>query len=262
MTLHVTMLGSGTSVGVPVIGCSCAVCTSADPRDRRLRSSVLLSWGDPRAPQAQVVVDTTTDFRQQALRVPIRRLDAVLFTHAHADHVFGLDDVRPFNFAQASTIPCHGSAATLERLRSSFAYAFEAGQEGGGKPQIELVPVVGPFELCGATMVPVPVWHGALEVLGYRCGGFAYVTDVNHIPEASFALLAGVEVLILGALRYLPHPTHFTIAEAIEAAARIGARRTIFTHLTHDVRHAQPEISLPPGVEFGHDGLSFSLAGA
>ncbi|NLN12018.1 MAG: MBL fold metallo-hydrolase [Acidobacteria bacterium] len=256
MTLRrVTMLGSGTSSGVPVIGCSCPVCSSTDPRNRRLRASVRLELAG-----GTVLVDTSPDLREQALRSGLDRLDAILFTHAHADHLFGLDDVRIFNFRQRAAIPCFGSPATLERVRTAFSYVFEEGQEGGGKPQLELRPVNGPFELLGARVVPVPVWHGSLPVLGFRIDGFAYVTDVNRIPEESYPLLAGLEVLILGALRYRPHPTHFSIGEAVAVAARIGARRTFFTHLAHDVDHAAPALPLPPGVAFGHDGLELDLS--
>jgi phosphoribosyl 1,2-cyclic phosphate phosphodiesterase len=253
--MRVTLLGTGTSTGVPMVACKCAVCTSADPRNRRLRPGALLEL-----PGGAVLVDTPTDLRQQALAFDIQRVDAVVYTHAHADHVFGLDDLRVFNFRQKATIPCFGSAATLQAIRRTFAYVFEPGQEGGGKPQIDLVPVDGAFELLGASFVPVPVRHGALEVLGYRLGPFAYVTDVNFIPEESFALLAGVDTLVLGALRYRPHSTHFSLEEAFVAAARIGARRTLLTHLAHDVDHGNPAVALPPGVELGHDGIVLDFA--
>lgn len=249
------MLGSGTSTGVPVVGCRCAVCTSADPRDRRLRPGLKLELDG-----GTVVVDTSPDFREQSLRFGIERVDAVLYTHPHADHVFGLDDLRPFNFRQKATIPCYGSAATLARLRQIFAYVFEPGEEGGGKPRIDLVEVDAPFELLGETVVPVPVAHGSMPVLGFRIGPFAVVTDVHFIPEESFARLAGVEVLVLSALRYRPHPTHFNIDQAIAAAARVGARRTLFTHIAHDVGHAALERELPAGVEIGHDGLVVEIA--
>jgi len=254
MAFRVTMLGSGTSTGVPVIGCDCAVCRSADPRNKRWRTGLKLEIG-----AGVVLVDTPTDLREQALRFGLPRLDAVLYTHAHADHVFGLDDVRIFNFRQGQAIPCYGSEATLRALRRTFAYVFEAGQEGGGKPQIELIPVREPFSLLGRTVVPVPVWHGSLEVFGFRIGRFAYVTDCSQIPEASFRLLAGVEILILDALRYRPHPTHFSLEEAMAAASRIGAARTIFTHLSHDVDHAAPAVPLAPGMELGYDGLTFEV---
>jgi phosphoribosyl 1,2-cyclic phosphate phosphodiesterase len=254
--LRVTMLGSGTSTGVPVIGCHCPVCSSPDPRNRRLRASLRLE-----TEAGVALVDTSPDLRQQALRAGLERLDAVLFTHHHADHVHGIDEVRIFNFMQGGAIPCYGPAATLESLRRSFAYIFDPEPaEGGGKPQLDLVPVEGPFRLLGREVVPVPVEHGSMVVFGYRLGAFAYLTDCKRIPEASLALLAGVEVLILGALRDRPHPTHLSIAEAIAEAARVGARRTIFTHLSHEVDHAAPAAALPPGVELGYDGLAFEVA--
>lgn len=252
--MRVTLLGTGTSTGVPVIGCRCAVCTSPDPRNRRLRPAALVELA-----AGAVLIDTPTDLRQQALAHGIERVDAVLYTHSHADHIFGLDELRVYNFRQGATIPCLGPRSALAGVRRTFAYAFEPGQEGGGKPQVELRPVEGPFELLGTRVVPVPVRHGEVEVFGYRFGRFAYVTDVNFIPEESFALLAGVEVLVLGALRYRPHTTHFSFAEAIVAAARIGARRTLLTHVAHDVDHAAPAVPLPPGVEIGHDGLVVEL---
>ena len=254
MSFRVTMLGSGTSTGVPVIGCLCAVCTSDNPKNKRTRPGLKLEIGE-----RVLLVDTPTDLRVQALRFGLPRLDAVLYTHAHADHIFGLDDIRIFNFRQKAPIPCYGSVATLAALRRTFAYAFEPGQEGGGKPQLDLIPVVGPFELLGQSIVPVPIWHGRMEVFGYRFGRFAYVTDCNVIPEESFDLLAGVEILILDALRYRPHPTHFSLEEALAAAARIGARRTIFTHFSHDIDHDAPDIELPAGVELGYDGLVFDV---
>jgi len=254
MSLRVTMLGSGTSTGVPVIGCDCAICTSSDPRNRRMRPGLKLEWDGH-----VVLVDAPTDFREQALRFGVPRVDAVLFTHHHADHIFGLDDLRIFNFRQHALIPCYGSRETLDNLRRVFAYAFEDGQEGGGKPQLDLREIAGPFELLERAVTPVPVLHGEMEVLGYRFGAFAYVTDVSRIPEPSYDLLAGVETLILGALRYRPHPTHFNIAQAAAAAARIGARRTVFTHLAHDVDHGRPAEPLALGVEFGYDGLAFDV---
>jgi phosphoribosyl 1,2-cyclic phosphate phosphodiesterase len=254
---RVTLLGCGTSTGVPVVGCTCPVCTSGDPRNARLRPGARLDFDD-----AVVLVDTPVDLRQQALRYGLPRLDAVLFTHAHADHVFGLDEVRVFNFRQGTAMPCYGSAATLAALRRVFAYAFEDGQEGGGRPRLELVAVDGPFDLHGERVVPVPVLHGSLPVLGYRLGRFAYVTDVSQVPEESFALLAGVDTLVLGALRWRPHSTHFSIPEAVVAAARIGARRTVLTHLAHDVDAADSRVAeLPPGVELGVDGLVLELEG-
>ncbi len=254
MKLRATMLGSGTSSGVPVIGCRCAVCTSEDPRNRRSRAGLKVEL-----PGGTLLVDTPTELREQCLRFGLSRLDGVLYTHAHADHVFGLDDLRVFNFRQRRDISCYGSAATLESLRRTFWYAFEEGQEGGGKPKLQLLPIDGAFEAAGATVVPIPVLHGDLEVLGYRFDRFAYVTDCSHIPESSYRLLEGIESLILGALRYHPHPTHFSLLEAVAAAQRIGARRTYFTHLAHDVDHARLEVELPAGIELGYDGLVLEL---
>ncbi len=247
MALRVTMLGSGTSTGIPVIGCTCKVCRSENPRNKRWRPGLKLEIED-----RVILVDTPTDLREQALRFGLPRVDAILFTHQHADHIFGLDDVRIFNFRQRAPIPCYGSEETLRNIRRVFAYIWEPGQAGGGKPQLELVPVREPFPMLGRTWVPVPVRHGEMEVFGYRTGGFAYVTDCNLIPEASFQLLVGVEILVLDALRHRPHSTHFSVEEAIAVAERIGARRTVFTHMTHEVDHDDP---LPAGVEFGYDGL-------
>jgi phosphoribosyl 1,2-cyclic phosphate phosphodiesterase len=252
--LRLTMLGSGTSSGVPVIGCDCAVCTSTDPRNRRTRPGLRLEW-----PGASVVVDTSPDFREQALRHAVARVDAVLYTHPHADHVFGLDDLRIYNFRQRAAIPCYGSEMTMSRLRQIFSYVFENGQEGGGKPRLDLVPVREAFDLLGERVVPVPIEHGEMEVFGYRVGPLAVVTDVSRIPESSFELLAGVEVLVLSALRYRPHPTHFTVDEARTAAARIGARRTILTHIAHDIEHEELSRRLTDGVEIGYDGLVVEL---
>jgi phosphoribosyl 1,2-cyclic phosphate phosphodiesterase len=254
MALRVTMLGSGTSTGVPVIGCPCEVCRSDDPRNKRWRTGLKLE-----IEERIILVDTPTDLRAQALRFGLPRVDAVLFTHSHADHIFGLDDVRIFNFRQRAAIPCYGSEPTLTNIRRIFAYVFEATQEGGGKPQLDLIPVREPFQVMGLRVIPVPVWHGDTEVFGYRIGRFAYVTDCNLIPETSYRLLDGVEILILDALRYRPHSTHFSVEEAMEAAARIGARRTILTHLAHEVDYGAPKVPLAPGVELGYDGLAFDV---
>lgn len=248
------MLGSGTSTGVPVVGCDCAVCRSSDPRNRRMRPGLRLETAG-----RSLIIDTSPDFREQALRFGIDRVDAVLYTHSHADHVFGLDDLRIFNFRQGGSIPCYGSAETMDRMRQIFTYVFEDGQEGGGKPRLELVGVRAPFDLAGLQVVPVPVRHGAIEVFGYRLGRFACVTDVNYISEESFALLDGVELLVLSALRYRPHPTHFSLEESIAVAERIGARRTVLTHIAHDIDHGRLEVPLPPGIELGFDGLVATL---
>ena len=256
--LRITMLGSGTSTGVPVVSCDCAVCTSEDPRNRRLRPGLAIESNG-----RVILVDTPTDLRQQALLFGLSRVDAVLFTHPHADHIFGLDEIRVFNFRQGTDIPCYGDEATLTALRRTFAYAFEPGQEGGGKPRIDLIPVepaAGAFSLFDLEILPIPVFHGSMPVLGYRVGEFAYVTDCNRIPEESLERLEGVRTLVLGALRYRPHSTHFSIAEAVSVSRRIGAERTIFTHLSHEVDHGNLRDPLPTeGIELGYDGLQLRI---
>jgi phosphoribosyl 1,2-cyclic phosphate phosphodiesterase len=252
----VTFLGTGTSQGIPTIGCRCAVCQSDDPRDKRWRPSVLLALeGGER-----VLVDTSSDLRAQALRFGVDRLDAILYTHSHADHIFGFDDTRPFTASSGQALPVYGDAQTLGDLRRTFAYAFETGTDpGGGLPQVVTYVVTGSFCLGGAEIVPVPIDHGRRPILGYRIGGFAYLTDCSHIPEPSFALLHGLDVVVLGALRHRPHPTHFTVAEAVAAAARIGARRTFLTHMCHDLGHAATSAELPDRVRLAHDGLVLEI---
>jgi phosphoribosyl 1,2-cyclic phosphate phosphodiesterase len=232
------------------------VCRSTDPRDKRYRASVVVEWPDG----PSVLVDTTPDLRSQALAHDIRRLDAVLVTHAHADHIMGLDDLRRFNYIHHRAVPVYGNAGTLAALRRTFEYVFaEDAPKGGGVPQLELVDVTGPFEIGGQTIVPVPIRHGALEILGFRFGCFAYLTDCNAIPDASMALLSGLDVLVLDALRRRRHPTHFTLDEAVEAARRVGARQTYFTHIAHDLGHAATTSELPDGMALAHDGLSFEV---
>jgi phosphoribosyl 1,2-cyclic phosphate phosphodiesterase len=249
--VEVTFLGTGTSTGVPVPTCRCAVCLSSDPRDHRLRPSILLAWD-----AVKVLVDTATDLRQQALRHGLMSLDAVLYTHAHADHVFGLDDLRMYNWRRGGAIPIYGSASTLASIRRTFWYVFEDVEAGGGKPALDLHPIASPFELLGRTIVPVPLQHGRLPILGYRSGGFAYLTDVSEIPDASYPLLRDLEVLVLSALRLRPHPTHMHLARALETAARIGAARTLLTHIAHEIAHADVSRTLPAGVALAYDGLS------
>jgi phosphoribosyl 1,2-cyclic phosphate phosphodiesterase len=254
---RVTFLGTGTSHGVPMIGCRCATCTSSDPRDQRLRPSILIEMTDGPA----LLVDTAPDLRTQALRYQVLRVDAVLFTHPHADHLLGLDEIRRYNTLQRATIPCYGNPQTIQEVRRVFAYAFEPRQQGGGVPKLELVTVDGPFTVSGTRVTPVPVLHGRLPILGYRVGSFAYVTDCSEIPDASWPLLEGLDLLVLDALRHVPHPTHFTVAQALEAIARVGPARALLTHIAHDLRHAETSASLPPGVELAYDGLVVPVHG-
>lgn len=253
---RVTILGSGTSHGVPVIGCRCDVCRSPNPRDTRLRPSILLELdGGP-----NVLVDATPDLRQQALTHGVERVDAILFTHGHADHVMGLDDVRRYNVLQKAGIPCYGDRRTMAELRRVFAYVFESNEPGGGRPQIELVPIAGRFSLGRHEIIPVPVLHGHRQILGFRVGGFAYVTDCNAIPDGSWELLQGLDVLVLDALRHRPHPTHFTVAEAVDVARRLAPRQVYFTHICHDLGHDLTNAALPAGMALAWDGLRLDIA--
>ncbi len=249
----VTFLGTGTSTGVPVVGCHCRVCTSTDPRNKRLRQSVKIE-----AKGKHFLIDTTPDLRLQLLRDPIPRLDFLLFTHSHADHIMGLDDIRPFNFRQRETIQAYTSHFTAKAIRRAFSYIWDANSQiGGGKPQLELTEVTGPFSHDGVDIVPVPVVHGDWTILGFRIGPFAYITDTNGIPDHSLHLLEGVEELALDGLRLAPnHPTHFTISESVEAAQRIGAKKTWLIHMAHEVDHATVEATLPENIRIAYDGLT------
>lgn len=252
---RVTFLGTGTSHGVPMIACDCPTCTSGDPRDQRLRPSALVELPGGRT----LLIDAAPDLRAQALRYGVRRVDAILFTHAHADHVLGLDETRRFTAIQGCPMPCYGDPETIAEVRRVFAYAFRSVQQGGGVPQLELIPVTGPFQAAGQWVVPVPVLHGELPIYGYRIGDFAYLTDCSRIPESSWPLLAGVRVLVIDALRDVPHPTHFTVEQALEAAARAAPERALLTHLSHDLGHAETSRRLPANVELAYDGLVLEI---
>lgn len=258
--MRITFLGTGTSSGVPVIACECGTCRSDDPRDRRWRTSVALALDDG----TSVLVDASPDLRAQALAFGLTRVDTILLTHEHADHVLGLDDVRIYNFRQRRAIPCLGTARTLARVRGMFSYVFDpATPRGGGLPQLALSTVVGPFSIGGRTVVPIPLLHGSLPVLGFRIGAFAYLTDCNAIPDVSWPLLQGLDVVVLDALRRKPHATHFTLDEAVAAGRRIGASRTYFTHMAHDLPHAATCDELPEGMTLAYDGLCLEVdAGA
>ena len=255
MPVKVLFLGTGTSHGVPMIGCECAVCRSTDPRDSRLRPSIYLECDDG----MRVLVDTSPDLRQQALRHRLNRLDAVFYTHPHADHILGLDELRRYNHMTRSALPLYGDADTLADIRRMFSYAFEPGtQKGGGVPHLHLNTIVGPFCLGRTEIQPLKVLHGGRPVLGFRIGGFAYLTDCNEIPDETMAQLDGLDVLVLDALRRKRHPTHFSIDEAVAIAQRLGPRQTLFTHCCHDLSHAETCGSLPAGMALAYDGLQIA----
>ena len=254
--MRIVFLGTGTSHGIPMIGCDCAVCTSKDPRDQRLRTSVAIE-----AAGRCLLIDTTPELRLQCIANGIRRVDAVLFTHHHADHVTGLDDLRRFNELQRSQLPCYADARTATCLRRMFDYAFEE-RPGylSAKPRLRLHAIEGPFEVEGLSIVPIPLMHGCEPVFGFRCGRFAYCTDVSAIPESSYALLADLDVLVLDGLRRRPHPTHFHLDRAVEEAGRIKAARTYFTHIAHELGHASTCAELPAGMALAYDGQVAEIA--
>jgi phosphoribosyl 1,2-cyclic phosphate phosphodiesterase len=259
MRARVTILGSGTSHGVPMIGCSCAVCRSSDPRDRRSRPSIIVDVDDGPA----ILVDTSTDLRQQALAHGLTRVDAILFTHSHADHIMGLDDVRRFNVIQQGAIPAYADQRTALDLQRSFSYVFNPpAEQGGGVPRISLNAIAGRFNVGPIGIQPVPIFHGSRPILGFRFGSFAYLTDCSRIADEAWPLLQGLDTLVLDALRHRPHPTHFTVAEALDVVDRVKPRQTYFTHICHDLPHEATNASLPPGVELAYDGLVLTIDAA
>jgi phosphoribosyl 1,2-cyclic phosphate phosphodiesterase len=239
-----------------MIGCDCATCRSNDPRDRRLRPSIYLeASGGP-----SLLVDAGPDLRTQALTHGIRRIDAILFTHGHADHILGLDDIRRYNYLQQRPMACFGDERTIADVRQTFAYAFDPRtQKGGGLPRVETFVIAGPFCVGRQEIVPVPIMHGQRPILGFRAGRFAYLTDCSEIPDESWPLLAGLDVLVIDALRDRPHPTHFTVEQAIDASRRIGASRTYFTHMCHDLPHEATSARLPANMHLAYDGLIVEL---
>lgn len=253
--MKVTFLGTGTSQGVPVIGCDCSVCTSLDFRDKRFRSSVHLQIG-----KLSLVIDTGPDFRSQILRAGITTLDAVLYTHEHKDHTAGLDDIRPFNFKQQKDMPVFGKLQVLEQIKREFAYIF-SGKRYPGVPQVETIEIdENPFTIEGITVTPIPVLHYKLPILGFRIGDFTYITDANYISEESLKLIEGTEVLVLNALQKEPHISHFTLDEAVDMAQKIGAKESYFTHISHRLGlHDAVDRELPQGIALAYDGLQLTL---
>jgi len=256
--LQLTVLGSGTSMGVPTLACPCRICHSADVHDKRTRPSILLSRGGH-----NVVIDTSPDFRAQALRENVLRLDAVIFTHGHADHILGFDDIRPFNMRQKEHLPIYAEEETLAVLRRTFAYAFSDVPAQSTIPQVTLHLITGPFDLLGAEIIPVPLDHGGMRVLGFRVGGAAYLTDFSRLPDESKPLLAGLDDLILDALRDMPHPMHLTVEQALEIVRELAPRRAWFTHISHDLAHEETNARLRaaghPNVQMAYDGLRIEV---
>ena len=250
-------------MGVPTIGCLCPVCTSSDPHDRRLRPSVLIRWQDSALRERSVVIDTGPDFRQQALREHLTRVDAVFYTHGHADHLLGMDDLRPISFTvnrESGPIPLYAAPETAEILRSVYPYTFSPNATYINRARVRIEPLEERTTIHGVSFLRVPVMHGEQSIYGFRFGSAAYFTDVSAIPEPSFALLDGLDVIVLSALRHQPHPSHATLAQAVEWAQRIGARQTWLTHIAHDLAHQATNRSLPPTIQLAHDGLTVPLS--
>jgi phosphoribosyl 1,2-cyclic phosphate phosphodiesterase len=255
MAGSLTFLGTGGSFGVPIIGCKCPSCTSTDVRDRRLRASVFLQWD-----QTRILIDAGPDFRQQALRQEITGLDEVWLTHAHADHTNGIDDLRVFCFG-GKTLKVRASATTLAETTDRFRYAFrtEVDPSGVSHPLLAPSPLDGPFQVGGREIVPLPVMHGPFPVTGFRIGNLAYLTDVSTISDQTFALLGGVEILVLSALREAPHPTHLSFDQAIEVSRKLGARKVWFTHFADALPHRQLEMRFPAPIQPAYDGLQIEF---
>lgn len=254
--VRITVLGSGTSTGVPVINCTCPVCTSDNPRNKRLRTSIKLNING-----STFLVDCGVDFRQQMLKFHTPRIDAVLITHTHADHVHGIDDLRAFCFRQLEHIPIYTTHRFIKDIETRFAYAFDPPQKGGGVPMLDLQEIHAGqlFEIQDVPILPLRIMHGKLQILGFRFGKFAYLTDCSGIPEETVAQLEGVETIILSALRDRPHPTHFSFDQAMEAAKSLGVKKAYFIHFTCSVDHEPTEAKLPEWARLAYDGLELVM---
>jgi phosphoribosyl 1,2-cyclic phosphate phosphodiesterase len=260
---QLTFLGTGTSMGVPTLGCACAVCTSTDPHDRRLRPSVVVRWleADSGVERA-VVLDTGPDFREQALQTGLKRVDAVLYTHGHADHILGMDDLRPLSFAafhQDGPIPLYAAEDTAAILKRVYAYTFSPDATYMHRAKVRLEPLGERTNIHGVEFVRIPVMHGEMKISGFRVGDTAYLTDVSTIPDSSFALLEGLEHLVLSALRHKPHPNHSTLEQALGWARRFSARHTWLTHIAHELGHEETNRTLPENVRMAYDGLTIPV---
>jgi phosphoribosyl 1,2-cyclic phosphate phosphodiesterase len=254
MQAEIVFLGSGTSMGVPTLGCGCAVCTSSDPRDNRMRPSIVVKFREGDS-ERSVLIDTGPDFRQQALRENLRSIDAVLYTHSHADHIMGLDDLRPLSFKNPDKIPLYADSTTTQVLQQVFEYTFSENNRYPYKARVELRPLEEHTRVFGADFVTVPLLHGALETVGFRFGKAAYLTDMSDIPKASFALLQDLDVLIVDALRRTPHPSHSNVETSLKFIDEIRPRQAYFTHIAHDLGHVEMENELPENVHMAYDGL-------
>jgi len=253
MKAILTVLGSGTSMGVPTLGCPCAVCNSVDPLDRRTRPSIMLSYAGK-----NVVIDTTPDFRQQAMRECITHVDAVIYTHGHADHILGLDDLRPLTF-RGIDIPLYADARTLIRLQEIFGYIFDGEYKYGGSAKVVLKSLDDNLDLWGVKFKQIKIMHGKTEILGFRFGSAAYLTDFSDIPAESMDQLKDLDILFLDALRHRPHPTHSSLSNSLRIVEELQPKRAFFTHISHDLPHVATNETLPPHVRLSHDGLKLEF---
>lgn len=247
---QVTILGCGTSTGAPLLTCRCETCLSKNPRNHRLRASIVIQAG-----RKVFLIDTSPDLRSQALHNKLHWIDAVLYTHPHADHLHGIDELRTYNFLMGRSIPVYANEWTLKEVKKKFGYIFQNTQEGGGKPHLSLHCIEKPTAIGGVKVIPLPVIHGKWEVLGYRIKDIAYITDCSYVPDATLKLLRKLDVLVLDCLRYTNHPTHLNVDQALELAKKIGARRTYFTHMGHEIEYQRFAKSLPRGMFPAYDGL-------
>jgi phosphoribosyl 1,2-cyclic phosphate phosphodiesterase len=255
MKATLTVLGSGTSMGVPTLGCDCAVCHSSDPRDKRTRPSIMLEFADK-----VVLIDTTPDFYMQAIRERIAQVDAVFYTHTHADHILGIDDLRPLSYRhKPNRLPLFARPEAAAFLRRMFAYIFDSDYKFGGLPMLELKPIDGPVEVFGVRFEPIVVIHGETQIYGYRFGSAAYLTDHSEIPDASLRQLEHLDILFLDALRHKPHPTHSTVKNSMKIVERLKPKRAFFTHICHDLGHEATNATLPKHVRLAHDGLKLDF---
>src|SRR4051812_32313979 len=241
-------------MGVPTIGCDCAVCNSEDPHDRRTRPSIVVQYGG-----RSVLIDTTPDFREQAIREKVHHVDAVLYTHAHADHILGLDDLRPVSFRHESKVPLYASPATARAVQSVFKYIFDADYKYGSLPRVQMNELEDAVELFGANFEVIKIVHGETEIDGFRFGSAAYLTDFSSIPETSIEKLKGLDILFLDALRHRPHPTHSSVENSLKIVEKLRPKRSFFTHISHDLPHAKTNAALPDNVRLAHDGLKLEF---
>ena len=252
--MKITFLGTGTSYGVPMVGCECRVCTSDNPKNSRTRSSIIISEGE-----YNILIDAATELRIQCLKNGVKRLDAVLLTHSHADHVLGFDDLRHFNRIQKTNIPVYGSVETVNNVYKMFSYAFKEVLSNGSKPKVTLMPINGKLDLFGREVIPVDVMHGQEVVTAYRFDKFAYITDVSQIPQNSVEKLKGLDLLIIAALRNTPHEKHLSIEQAISMVDVLKPKQTFFTHIAHEIEHEETNNNLPSGIKLAYDGLSVEV---